>query len=133
VVTRAIAALLDALMVLVLLLIGYGLTVGLVFMVDPLAFRLPRPAGSISVSAALAVAVGYLAVAWTIGGRTCGALLMGLRVVGAGGRLRMPRALARAVVCVVFPVGLLWCAVNRRNRSIADLLLRTSVIYDWSG
>jgi hypothetical protein len=31
----------------------------------------------------------------------------------------------------VFPIGLLWTAVSRENRSLADLLLRTSVVYDW--
>jgi uncharacterized RDD family membrane protein YckC len=31
----------------------------------------------------------------------------------------------------VFPVGLLWCAVSGENRSLADLLVRTSVVYDW--
>ena len=36
------------------------------------------------------------------------------------------------VLCVVFPIGLLWCVVSEENRSVQDLLLRTSVIYDWS-
>ena len=40
-------------------------------------------------------------------------------------------ALARAMFCAVFPLGLLWTAVSRENRSVADLLLRTSVVYDW--
>jgi hypothetical protein len=30
-----------------------------------------------------------------------------------------------------FPIGLLWVAVSRENRSAQDLALRTSVIYDW--
>ena len=37
-----------------------------------------------------------------------------------------------AILCVVFPIGLLWCVVSEENRSVQDLLLRTSVIYDWS-
>jgi uncharacterized RDD family membrane protein YckC len=128
VVSRVIAAVLDSLVV----LFGYGASVGLLFIVDPLAIKFPRPDGLLSMGVALTVAVGYLTIAWTIGGRTYGALFMGLRVVGSRGQLRMPRALARAVVCVLFPIGLLWCAVNKRNRSLSDLLLRTSVIYDWS-
>jgi uncharacterized RDD family membrane protein YckC len=84
------------------------------------------------VGAAVASTVGYLSAAWAISGRTCGALLMGLRVVGPGGRLRPAVALLRAVLCVLFPVGLLWCAVNARNRSLQDIVLRTSVVYDWS-
>ena len=59
--------------------------------------------------------------------------MIGLRVVGRGGRpLGFTAALARAVVCAVFPLGLLWTAVSRENRSVADLLLRTSVVYDWA-
>jgi uncharacterized RDD family membrane protein YckC len=57
---------------------------------------------------------------------------MGIRIVGRQGRrMRAPIALARAVLYVIFPVGLLWCLVNRRSHSLQDVLLRTSVIYDW--
>jgi uncharacterized RDD family membrane protein YckC len=57
---------------------------------------------------------------------------MGLRVVGRHGhRLRVLVALARAAFCVVFPVGLLWCAINPGSRSVQDIILRTSVVYDW--
>jgi uncharacterized RDD family membrane protein YckC len=53
-------------------------------------------------------------------------------VVGrSGGTLRLATALARAVICALVPLGLLWTAVSRQNRSLADLLLRTSVVYDW--
>jgi uncharacterized RDD family membrane protein YckC len=57
---------------------------------------------------------------------------MGLRVVGREGEnLRLVGALLRALCCSVFPVGLLWAAVNQENRSVQDVLLRTSVVYDW--
>jgi uncharacterized RDD family membrane protein YckC len=57
---------------------------------------------------------------------------MGLHVVDRRGRnLRLGLALARAVFCVTFPVGLVWVAVSRENRSVQDLVLRTSVVYDW--
>jgi uncharacterized RDD family membrane protein YckC len=74
----------------------------------------------------------YLATAWTTTGRTYGAHLLGVRVVSARGR-RPPVvvALARALLCVLFPIGLLWCAVSPTNRSVQDVLLRTSVVYDW--
>jgi uncharacterized RDD family membrane protein YckC len=39
--------------------------------------------------------------------------------------------LARALLCVVFPVGLLWVVVSRRNRAVHDIALSTAVIYDW--
>jgi uncharacterized RDD family membrane protein YckC len=31
----------------------------------------------------------------------------------------------------VFPLGLFWSAVSKRNASVHDLIFRTSVIYDW--
>jgi uncharacterized RDD family membrane protein YckC len=74
----------------------------------------------------------YFATAWTTSGRTVGNRVMGLRVLGRGGhRLRFGLSLGRAVFCVLVPFGLLWAGVSRENRSIQDLVLRTSVIYDW--
>jgi uncharacterized RDD family membrane protein YckC len=56
-----------------------------------------------------------------------------LRVLDRSGRrLRVPRALLRAVLYVVFPAGLLWVLVSRRNASVQDLLVGTAVVYDWS-
>jgi len=54
---------------------------------------------------------------------------------GAGpfGRLRLAGAFMRAVLCVIFPVGLAWVLVSRHNRSLQDVVLRTSVVYDWLG
>lgn len=130
--TRMAAAVLDSLVVLAILLFGYGMVVVLAFMVDPLAFRFPRPSRLLNLSTALAVTVGYLAAAWTISGRTYGTLVMGLRLVNREGRNPRPLgSLVRALACVLFPVGLLWSAVNAQHRSLQDLLLRTSVIYDW--
>ena len=74
----------------------------------------------------------YLAVCWMGNGRTYGDHVMGLRVVNhKGGRLHPLRALARAVFYAIFPIGLLWVLVSGQNRSLQDLVLRTSVIYDW--
>ena len=74
----------------------------------------------------------YLTAAWAVSGRTYGNLLMGLRVVGVfGGDVGWPRAALRAAAYVVFPVGLLWVAVDRRDRSLQDRLLATAVVYDW--
>jgi uncharacterized RDD family membrane protein YckC len=132
VVTRLAAAVLDAVVVVAILLCGYGMAAMLAFMVDPLRFSVPQLSWVLNLSAALALAVVYLAAGWSAGGRTCGMSIMGLRVVGPGGRrLRLGGATARALACVVFPVGLLWSAANARNRSVQDVLLRTEVIYDW--
>jgi len=132
VVTRMTAAVIDALVVGGLLVIGYGMIAGLRFMLDPRTFRFPEASWLVNLTAAFVVAVLYLTVGWAISGRTYGTLVMGLRVVGPRGRrLRLPGALIRALACVVFPIGLLWCVVNAHNRSLQDVLLRTSVVYDW--
>jgi uncharacterized RDD family membrane protein YckC len=55
---------------------------------------------------------------------------MGLRVVGRRSRRLGPVvALLRAVACVVFPIGLLWVAVDKQRRSLQDLLFGSRVIY----
>ncbi len=41
-------------------------------------------------------------------------------------------ALGRGAFYALFPLGLLWAAVDGRNRSVQDLVLRTSVVYDWT-
>jgi len=132
VVTRMTAAVIDAVVVAGILLLGYAAVAGLRFMLNPLTFSLPRPSWLVNLTLGLVVTMCYLTLGWAIGGRSYGALVMGLRVVGPRGRrLRLPGAFVRALVCVLFPIGLLWSAVDPRNRSIQDVLLRTSVIYDW--
>lgn len=131
-VTRVVAATVDALVVGAMLLIGYAGLAGLVFLVDPRNFSFPDPSLLLSMTAAFVVLVLYLAASWSVTGRTYGCHVMGLRVVSRRGRrLRPDVALLRAFLCAVFPIGLLWCAGSRANRSVQDVLLRTSVIYDW--
>jgi uncharacterized RDD family membrane protein YckC len=75
---------------------------------------------------------GYFWIGWATVGRTYGDHLLGLRVVSwRGDRIRWIPALVRAAFCVVFMVGLFWTVISRQNRSIQDVVLRTSVIYDW--
>ena len=69
-------------------------------------------------------------IRWTVSGCTVGAVTMGLRVTGRrGGRVSPLIALIRSVACVLFPVGLLWVAVDPRRRSIQDIVLGTRVVY----
>ena len=76
--------------------------------------------------------IGYLTASFATTGRTIGDRLMGLRVVGRkGSRVRWVPALLRAGFCAVFPVGLFWCAISHENRSVQDIVLRTSVIHEW--
>ena len=56
---------------------------------------------------------------------------MGLRVTDARGRRLRGVALGRALIASIFPIGLLWCAIDRRNRALHDLLTRSTVVYDW--
>ena len=65
-------------------------------------------------------------------GRTYGNHVMGLRVVNREGRRLHPLvAFVRATLYSILPIGLLWVLVSGQNRSLQDLLVRTSVIYDW--
>lgn len=131
-VTRLVAAVIDGVVVMLVLLAGYLGWAGLLFLVDPRGFGFPDASLFMSLAAGFVVVVVYLGGAWWISGRSYGCLVMGLRVVSfRGERMQFVGAFVRAVLCAVFPIGLLWVAVSRENRSAQDLFLRTSVIYDW--
>lgn len=132
VVTRVIAAAIDSAVVCLVLAAGYVGYAGVRFLFDPRGFSFPDAGVVFSLVAGFAVLVVYLTAAWWISGRSYGCLVMGLRVVNhRGARLRLPGAFVRALFCAALPIGLLWVAVNRENRSVQDMVLRTSVIYDW--
>ena len=96
-------------------------------------FELSVPAASEAFALGEMLLCGYLWFGWSTTGRSIGKQVMGLRVVNSRGELMRPgTALLRALLCVIFPMGLLWCIFSRHNRSVVDVLLRTSVIYDWS-
>ena len=102
------------------------------FLRNPRSFTFPAPSLALIILVGSVLAGLYFAICWALSGRTYGALVLGLRVVGREGRYPRPTvALLRAVACVVFPVGLVWCGVDRLGRSVQDVLLRTSVVYDW--
>ncbi|WP_137724028.1 RDD family protein [Prescottella subtropica] len=132
IVTRGIAALIDIGVVLFLMGVIY---VGLTFtrlLFSPQEFRFPQAQFLLSATTFVVLSVAYLTVCWTTNGRTIGAVAMGLRLVGRSGRLvRWPRCAARAVLCVLCGFGLAWVAVDPRRRSLQDIALRTSVVYDW--
>ena len=132
IVTRGLAALIDIGVVLFLMGIIY---MGLTFtrlLFSPQEFRFPQAQFLLSATTFVALSVLYLTVCWSTSGRTVGAVAMGLRLVSRNGQLvRFPRCAARAVLCVLFGFGLFWVAVDRRRRSLQDIALRTSVVYDW--
>jgi uncharacterized RDD family membrane protein YckC len=101
-------------------------------MVDPRNFQFSGASFVLTLTAALVVVVIYLTVAWATTGRTWGSHVMGLRVVDRKGRrLRPTVSLLRGLFCAFFPIGLVWCGFNPSRRSVQDIVLRTSVVYDW--
>jgi uncharacterized RDD family membrane protein YckC len=88
----------------------------------------PPPFGYII---ATLVLVAYMVHGWTLGGRTLGMILLGLRAVREdGGDIKLPRAIVRALAYLVFPPGILWAAVSSKNASLQDLIVDTAVVYD---
>jgi uncharacterized RDD family membrane protein YckC len=131
-VSRFLAALVDLVGVAVVLVAAYAGTSAVLYLARPRDFTPPDVSFLTMTTVGLVVCVLYLALAWTVTGRTYGDHVMGLRVVDRrGGRVRALRSLVRAVLYVVFPIGLLWCVVGTR-RSVQDALLGTAVIYDWT-
>jgi uncharacterized RDD family membrane protein YckC len=130
IITRGIAAVID---LLVVLLIMGALYAGLVLtklVFSPAAFSLPSLNVVFSTLITFVVAVVYLTGCWAVSGSTAGAVTMGLRVVGRQSqRVRPHVAFLRAMGCVVFPIGLLWVAVDRQRRSLHDIVFRTRVVY----
>ena len=131
-VSRMTADVLDVLVAVGVVLVGYLGVHAVRFILRPRAFRWWE-LGTLNLSAVAAfLFVIYLAAGWSVTGRTIGKQVMGLRAVRADGRrIGAGRAVVRAIVCTCFPFGLLWCVVDRRHRAVHDLLLDTSVQYDW--
>ena len=131
-VTRTMAAVVDAVCIVAVLAGGYLAWSALLFVISPPSFEFPRFPFLGWLGAVYVVTVGYLGLGWATTGRTPGARLLGLRVVNhRGERLRPVAALLRALFCAVVPIGLLWIAASPQNRSLQDTVLRTSVVYDW--
>ena len=132
IVTRFVANTIDAVVVGVALAGIYLGWSAVIFMLDPRAFEFPAVTFLASLTTALFMATFYLWIAWWLVGRSYGAHVMGIRVSGRRGRKLGPlRALARAGFCVFFPIGLFWCVISPKRRSVQDVVLFTKVVYDW--
>jgi uncharacterized RDD family membrane protein YckC len=132
IVSRTLAAFIDMLVVLTMLVIVWAALAAVLFLARPSHFTVPSPSWSLVVWAAGAASVLYLASAWATTGRTVGAQVMGLRVLDRRGeRLGWLRSTARALTYVVFPLGLGWAIVDSRRRSVQDLVVASHVVYDW--
>jgi len=133
-VSRLLASAIDLVVVVGVVAAGYLAVSMVLFLWNPSKFHFPAPDRTWLLIAGGVVLFLYLWVAWAMNGRTVGDFLLGLRVVNyRGERLHFYGAALRAALCVVFPIGIFWVAVSRANRSVADVVLRTSVVYDWSG
>jgi uncharacterized RDD family membrane protein YckC len=130
--SRIVANILDLGVVFAAVIAVYVGWAGIKLLWQGSSFTRPTPGLAAALLFSEVLHVLYFATAWTTSGRTVGKAVMGLRVLGRSGRpMSAGMALARAVICVLFPFGLLWAGVSRENRSVQDLILRTSVIYDW--
>lgn len=132
-ITRVLANLIDLAVVAAVLLVLYlGLAL-LRFVVSPTGFSTADLTLGGLVAAAASVGWLYLTGSWAGTGRTLGARVLGIRVVGFHGRvMRLPGAAARAALCLAFMPGLLWVIISQENRSLQDTVLRSSVIHDWT-
>jgi uncharacterized RDD family membrane protein YckC len=132
-VTRLTANVVDGLL-LTVTWVGLLLFIGLVrFVAHPLrGFELPAPPTWVSGLTLCVLAILYFTVTWGGSGRSIGKRMAGLRVTGPGSQpLGGGRAFLRATLCVVFPIGFLWLLVSARSQSLYDIVLSTSVVYDW--
>ena len=138
-VSRAIAASIDVLIVFLLVLGTVAAWWAASFIFEPINTSEPLigsgdrvPDLGFFVLYGYTLNVLYWTIGWATGGRTIGNLIMGLRVVNhRGERMRWWGAFVRAAFCTIFIPGLFWVIISGANRSVQDVVLRTSVIYDW--
>ena len=132
-VTRVAANIIDVAVVVLGLVTVYLGVAGVMFLRQGARFTFPIVTYRAAVVAGFVALVMYFTVSWAAAGRTYGDRVLGLRVQTAKGEdLGFARAGVRAVLCALFPLLLAWVAVSRHNRSMQDLVVGTSVIYDWS-
>ncbi|HEX5968208.1 MAG TPA: RDD family protein [Intrasporangium sp.] len=133
IVTRLLAGAVDTVVAVVGVGLGYLTVLAVRYVISPRDFRVLEPGFGLLLVCFLWLLTAYLTLAWATTGRSYGARLLGLRVVDHRGRRLGPGvALLRALLCVFVPIVVFWVVVSRENRSAADVLLRTSVVYDWA-
>lgn len=130
VVSRLLALVIDLIMVVLIdMILVAGVAVIRALFTQKVQVEVPPPPFGSIVAAILLVS--YMVHGWTLGGRTLGMIVLGLRVLREdGGDLKLPRASARALLYLVFPPGILWAAFSSKNASIQDLIVDTAVVYD---
>jgi uncharacterized RDD family membrane protein YckC len=132
IVTRTASAGIDLAVVIVVSSMAYLGLVLAKLVWSPTNFSWPTVPVWVSISFAFGFSVLYLTVGWVTTGRSYGGYVMGLRLLTNGHRmLGWAHAFVRAAFCVFFPVGLAWVIFSPRRRSLQDVALRTTVVYDW--
>jgi uncharacterized RDD family membrane protein YckC len=132
IVSRTAANVIDFVLTATLLAATYVGYTTFRFLLHPRKFTFPAPSLFFVIVSGTIVAGVYFAVSWATTGRTYGDLTFGLRVVSRTGAHPRPlAAILRAAVSVLVPIGLFWSGVDRNRRSLQDIIVRTSVVYDW--
>ena len=132
IVTRVAANAIDVGVAAVIVTVAYLAWAAGLFLLRGRDFTFPTVPWGAAAAALLVVLAVLFALAWGTSGQTYGDHVLGIRVVTRDGEGLGPiHALARAVLCVPFPILLFWAAVSRERRSVQDLVLRTKVVYDW--
>ena len=130
--SRVVANCVDLAITITSLFVIYGVVAAGLFLRRGARFRFPTPTYLHAFILGSLILIVYFVVTWTANGQTYGDRLMGIRVLDRSGALLHPaRAILRAVLCVLFPLLLFWAIVDARRRSVQDLIVRTSVVYDW--
>jgi uncharacterized RDD family membrane protein YckC len=78
----------------------------------------------------------YFAYSWSVGGKTIGMAVLGVRVVRADGRDVEPRqaiirTLALPLSILLLGLGFIGILLQREHRALHDLIAGTAVVYAW--
>jgi len=132
-VSQALGGVLDWLAVMAVYFAGLVVYGFLRFLLTSQQFEIPQLGGWVNGDLIFALGVFVLWSAWSGSGRAPGMVVFGLRVVGDdGARLSSRRAFWRAVLVVAtLGIGLVFVLFSKRNRSIYDMICKSSVVYDW--
>jgi uncharacterized RDD family membrane protein YckC len=129
--SRFISVLIDMALIAILLIGAYGIWLALRYVLS-VFYDLPELIGVPLLLVGYFLMWAYWTWTWATGGKTLGNILMGLRVQARSGQsLHLGRSASRALLSVLFPIGLAWAIISRHNYSIQDALLGTEVVYDW--
>ena len=132
IVSRFLADAIDLLVVVVALVGVYFAVSAVRFLLQPRSFSWPEVSALNLGALGWILLIAYLTIGWANTGRTFGKSVLGLRVVSSRDEgLPLWRSFVRASLCALFPIGLFWSAVSSRKESIQDLIVRTTVVYDW--